>query len=220
LAREAEAASDTADSGGHEVVKVAVCGGSELQSAEANIVESFVVKGEAHISILDKLMDGKGGIVGLNYSVRHLGGRDDREGRHDTIGVLLTNLGDEKSAHTRASSTTHGVSHLETLETVARFCLLADNVKDGVNELSSFSVVALGPVVSSTSLAKDEVVRAEKLAERSSTDRVHSSGLEIHEDSTRDVASTGGLIEVNVDAFELEIRISVVGSSRINAVFI
>jgi len=220
LTREAEAAGGAADSSRDKVVEVTVCGGGELEGAEADIVESLVIKGEALVGVFDKLVDREGGVVGLDDGVGHLGGGDDGVGRHDTIGVLLTDLGDEEGAHTRASSTTHGVGHLETLEAVAGLSLLADNVKHGVNELSTLGVVALGPVVTSTSLAEDEVVGAEELAERSGTDGVHGTGLKIHEDGTGDIATTGGLVEVHGDTLELEIGVTVVCAGGVNTVLV
>lgn len=54
--------------------------------------------------------------------------------------------------HTRASTTTQGVSHLETLQTVAVLGLLADDIHDRVDELGALGVVTLGPVVASTRL--------------------------------------------------------------------
>jgi len=45
------------------------------------------------------------------------------------------------------------VCQLESLDAVAGLGLLADNVEDGVDELSSLCVVALGPVVASAALA-------------------------------------------------------------------
>merc|ERR1712100_467823 len=140
----------------------------------------FVVNAHDLIGVLNKLMDGEGGVVGLNDGVGHLGGGHDREGAHHTVGVFLTDLGDEEGSHTGSSATTERVGHLEALEAVAALRFLADNIEDGVNELSTFGVVALGPVVSGTGLAEDEVVGSEELTEGSSTDGVHGAGLEIH----------------------------------------
>jgi len=44
------------------------------------------------------------------------------------------------------------VGELETLQAVAALCLFADHIEDGVHQLSSLSVVTLGPVVSSATL--------------------------------------------------------------------
>ena len=113
---------------------------------------------------------------------------------NDTIHVLVANLGGEDSPHAGASATTKGVRDLEALEAVGGLCLRAHNVEHRVNELSTLgSVVALGPVVAGTGLAEDEVVRAKDLAIRTSANRVHGTRLEIHEDSTGNVLTTGGL---------------------------
>ena len=109
---------------------------------------------------------------------------------------------------------------LEALEAIAALSLLSDNIENGVNELSSLSVVTLGPVVTSTSLSEDEVIRSEELTERSSSDGVHGTGLEIHEDGSGDVSSTSGFVVVNVDSLQLEVRISVIGTGGVNSVFV
>ena len=80
--------------------------------------------------------------------------------------------------------------------------------------------MTLGPVVTSTGLTENEVVGSEKLTEGASTNGVHSAGLEVHKDSARNVTATGCFVEVNVDAFELEVRVTVVGTSWVNSVFI
>ena len=109
---------------------------------------------------------------------------------------------------------------LETLEAIATFSFFSNDVENGVNELSTLSVVTLGPVVTSTSLTEDEVVGSEELTERTSTDGVHGSWFKIHEDSTGDISTTSGLIVINVDSLELEIRVSVISTSGVNTVFI
>ena len=202
------------------MVKITVGGGGELEGSEADIVEGLVINAHDLISVLDELMDGEGGVVGLNDGVGHLGGGDDGEGAHDSVGVLLSDLGDQKGSHTGASTTTEGVGDLEALKAVAALSLLADNVEDGVDELSTLSVVTLGPIVTSTGLTEHEVVRAEELAEGTGTDGVHGTGLEVHKNSAGNVSSTGGLVVVDVDSLKLEIGVTVVGTSGVNAVLI
>jgi hypothetical protein len=85
------------------------------------------------------------------------------------------------------------VGDLEALEAVAALSLAADDVEDLVDQLSTLSVMALGPVVSGTGLAEDEVVGAEQLSERSSADRVHGSRLQIDQDGTGNELVSGGL---------------------------
>lgn len=138
-------------------------------------------------------MDGESGVVGLNDGVGHLRGWDNGESGHHSVGEFLADLGKQESSHTRSGTTTERVGDLEALEAVAAFGLTADNVEDVVDELSTLGVVALGPVVSGTGLAKDEVVGTEELTERTGTDGVHGTGLEIDEDSARNILLVGGL---------------------------
>jgi len=220
LTRETKGAGGTADSSRHEMVKITVGRGGQLQGAEADIVKGLVIKREALVRVLHKLMHGKGAVIRLNHGIGHLGGRDHGEGGHDTVGVLLTDLRDQKCTHTGTGSTTHGVGELETLKAVARLGLLADNVQHGVDQLSTLGVVTLGPVVTGSVLSEDEVIGAEKLAERTGTDRVHGTGLQVHKDGTGHIASTGGLVEVHVDALQLKIGVTVVGTRRVYTVLI
>ena len=54
------------------MIEIAVGGGGELESSEADIIQSLVVDAVCLVSVLDELMDGEGGVVRLNDSVRHL----------------------------------------------------------------------------------------------------------------------------------------------------
>eukprot|EP00043_Microstomoeca_roanoka_P004868 m.52369 g.52369 ORF g.52369 m.52369 type:complete len:506 (-) comp12695_c0_seq1:22-1539(-) len=220
LTREAKASGNTAHAGGDKVVEVTICGGCELEGTEADIVQGFVINAVSLISVLDELVHREGGVVGLNDCVRHLGGRHNRECVHDTVGVLLADLGDEEGAHTGTCTTTEGVCELETLQAVATLSLLADDIEDGVDELSTLCVVTLGPVVTSTRLAKDKVVGTEDLTVGTRADRVHGSGLEINKDGAGNVLATGGLIVVDVDALELEVRVACTSTSGVNTVLI
>ena len=165
-------------------------------------------------------MYGKGTVIWLDDGIGHLGGWHDGEAHHHTVGVFLTDLGDQESTHTSTRSSTEGVGHLETLEAIARFGFLAGDIQDRVDEFSTFGVVTLSPVVTGTSLAEDKVVGAEDLAERSGADRVHRSWFQIYQDSAGDILATGGFVEVDVDALQLEIGVTVVGSSWVNSVFV
>merc|ERR1712057_61845 len=220
LTGEAEAAGHAGHAGGAEVVEVTVGGGGELEGTEADVVQGLVVKAHALVGVLDKLVDGEGGVVGLDDGVGHLGGGHDGEGEHHAVGVLLADLGDEEGSHTGASAATEGVAELEALEAVAGLGLLAHNIEDGVDELGTLSVVTLGPVVTGASLAEDEVVGAEELTEGAGADGVHGAGLEVHEDGAGHVAAAGGLVVVHVNALQLEVGVTVVGTGRVDAMLI
>jgi len=86
------------------------------------------------------------------------------------------------------------VGDLETLEAVAALGLAAHDIEDLVDQLGTLGVMTLCPVVTSTRLAEDEVVRAEQLAEGTSADGVHGTGLEIDEDGTGHELVVGRLL--------------------------
>jgi len=112
------------------------------------------------------------------------------------------------------------VCELETLEAIARFGFLTDNVEDGINEFGTFGVVTLGPVISGTGLSEDKVIWAEDLTEWARSNGVHGSWFEIDEDGSWNVLLGCGFVEVHIDTFELEIGITVEGTGGINAVLI
>jgi hypothetical protein len=85
------------------------------------------------------------------------------------------------------------VGDLEALQAVATLSLATDDIQDLVNQLSTLSVMTLGPVVSSTGLAENEVVGTEQLAEGTGADSVHGAGLEIDEDGARNILVAGSL---------------------------
>merc|ERR1712072_1137483 len=72
LTWESEAAGNTGESGGDEMVKITIGWGGELEGSEADIVKSFVINAHNLIGVLDKLMDGKGSVVWLNNGIRYL----------------------------------------------------------------------------------------------------------------------------------------------------
>merc|ERR1719345_1993 len=220
LTGESEAASHTGEGGGDEMVEITVGGGGELEGPEADIVEGLVVDAHNLIGVLNELMHGEGGVVGLNDGVGDLGGWHDGEGAHNSVGVFLTDLGDNEGSHSGSGTATKRVGDLESLEAIAALSFLADDIEDGVDELSAFGVMSLGPVVTGAGLSEDKVVGAEELTERSSTDGIHGAGLEIHKDSAGDVTATGSLVVVDVDPLELEVGISVVRTGRVNSMFV
>jgi hypothetical protein len=197
--------SKTGGNSGHgsrdQVVKITISGGGEFKSSETDIIKSFVINDEDHIGIFDQLMDGKGGIVWFNNGIRDFGGWDNWESFHDSVGVFFSDFGDQKSSHSRSSSSSKRVGDLESLETVTSFSFFSADIEDWVNKFSSFSVVSFGPVVSGSGLSEDKVIRSEKLSERSGSNRVHGTGFKIHKDSSGDISSSSSFVEINIDSF-------------------
>jgi hypothetical protein len=218
LAREAERNCHTGHDSRDEVVEITVRGVGKLESTHADVVESLVVNAEGLVGVLHKLVDGESGVVRLNDCVGDLGGGHHREGGHHAVGEFLADLGDQESTHTGTGTTAERVGDLETLEAVAALSLATDNVENLVNELSTLSVMTLGPVVAGTGLAEDEVVGAEKLTEGTGTDGVHGTGLKIDEDGAGNILVAGSLVEVDVHALELKLRSAIIHAIAVEAV--
>merc|ERR1712117_429631 len=92
LAREPETCGYARHGKRDKMVEVTIGRSSQLKCAEADVIKCFIVNAECLICVLDQLMHRQGGIIGFNYSVRDLWWRDDREGVHDPIRVLLPDL--------------------------------------------------------------------------------------------------------------------------------
>ena len=67
------------------------------------------------------------------------------------------------------------MAHPEALGAIAIFGLHADDFKHRIDQLSTFGVTTLRPIVSGSSLSEDKVVRVEGLAEQTGTKRSSSA---------------------------------------------
>ena len=124
------------------------------------------------------------GNLSTSVTGNHLGGWHNREGVHDSVRVLLTDLGDEEGSHSRSGTTTKGVCQLEPLETITALSFFPHNIKNGIYKLSTLCVVTFCPVVSSSTLSKDKVVWTEYLSKWSRTDRVHGARFKIYKNGS------------------------------------
>lgn len=192
---ESQRGGDTAHDDGNQVVQVTECRLVDLQGLHADVVQGFVVDTESLVRVFDKLVDGERSVVRLNDGVgdlsiasvlipptdsarTNLGGRNDGESAHHSIGELLSDLGDQERTHTGTGTTTEGVGDLETLQTVDSFGFFSDDIEDRVDEFGTFSVMALGPVVTSTGLTKDAVEGVSARRTHQKVPRTHKlSGL-------------------------------------------
>ena len=202
------------------MVEITVSGGCKFEGAEAYIIKSLIVDDLDFVGVFDELVDGESGIVRLDNCIGDFGGGKNGKSLHNPVGVFLTDFCDEEGSHTGTGSSSEGVANLEALETVTAFCFFADDVEDRVDELGAFGVMAFGPVVSGSGLAEDEVVGAEELAERPGAHGVHCPRLQVHEDGARDVAPARRLVVVDVDPLQLEVRLPLVHTRRVDPVLV
>ena len=110
--------------------------------------------------------------------------------------------------------------HPNYLETVAALGLLPHHVQDAVHELGPLGVVTLGPVVAGAGLSEHEVVGSEDLTEGPRPHAVHGPGLQVHQHGPGHVLAAAGLVVVDIDPLQLEVRVSMVCASGVNAVLI
>ena len=80
--------------------------------------------------------------------------------------------------------------------------------------------MTLGPVVTSSGLTKHKVVRSEDLAIWTRPDTVHGARLQVHQDSPGYILATTGLVVVDIDSLQLQVRLTSVGTSGVNTMFI
>ena len=112
------------------------------------------------------------------------------------------------------------MGELEALKAVTALSLLADDIENRVDELSSLCVMSLGPVVAGTRLSEDKVVWAEDLTKWARAHRVHGAWLKINKYSTGYILASCGFIVVYIDPLQLEVRVSVVGAGGVDAVLV
>ena len=72
LTRETQTGGHTRHDSRDQVIQVTVGWSGELESTEANVIQSFIVNAESFIRVLNQLVDGKSCIVRLDNSVRDL----------------------------------------------------------------------------------------------------------------------------------------------------
>ena len=137
LTREPQASGNTRHGQRNQMVQITISGIGQFQGSEADIIQSLIVNAVCLIGIFYQLVNRQSCIVRFNHGIRHLGRWYNRVGVHDPVWVLLTDLGDEQSTHSRSSATTQRVGQLESLQAVARFSFLADNIQHGIHQFST-----------------------------------------------------------------------------------
>lgn len=84
-----------------EVIQIPKARSCELECPKSDVIEGLVVKDHAFVCIFQQV-NRKSAIVGLYYSVRHLGGEEHTKCVNHSIWVLLLDLGYQQYSHCRA----------------------------------------------------------------------------------------------------------------------
>ena len=202
------------------MVQVTIGWSGKFKSSETDIIKSFIINNLTLIWVFDKLMYGKCSIIWFYNSIRYFWGWENRESGHNSIWIFFSNFRDKEGTHTGTSTTTEGVTYLESLKAITSFGFFSYYIKYGINKFSTFSIMSLSPIVTSTSLSKNKVIWSEKLTKWSSSNWVHGTWFEVHKDSSWNKSTTSGFIIVNINSFELKIRITMICTGWINTMFI
>lgn len=109
---------------------------------------------------------------------------------------------------------------METLKTVATFGFLANDVEDGIDQLCAFRVMPFRPIVTGATLPEDKIVRSKYLTERARSYRIHRARFQIDQNGSRNVFPAGRFVVINVNTFQLEIGVTVIGSRRIDSMLV
>jgi hypothetical protein len=126
---ESEGSSQTGDDLSDKSVKVGVGWSFDIEVSSADIVDSFVIKHERDIFVLEEGVGGKDGIVWLNDGVGDLWGWVDGETELGFLAVIDRKSFEEEGSETRSSTTSDGVEDEESLETCAVISELSDSVE-------------------------------------------------------------------------------------------
>merc|ERR1719394_466155 len=199
-----------------------------LQDVHYDAVERLVVDDVGLVSVLEELVGGQDGVVGLDNGVGDLGGRVDRVGLGQAVRVGIADLEQEQSSESGSRASAERVGNLEALDVARALSLLTDDIDGLLDDLGALGVVALGPVVARAGVSEHEVIGLEGLADRRGGDNIERTGLEVDHNGARDplagallallltgvVGATAVLLlEVDVDFVAVEVHVeAVVGS--------
>ena len=96
---------------------------------EANVIKCLIVDTICFVGVFYELVDRESGVVRLNNCVRYFRGGDHWVGVHDSVRILLPDLGDEEGSHPWPGATSQRVGQLETLQAVAPLRLLPERLE-------------------------------------------------------------------------------------------
>ena len=196
---ESEGGSEGGDDLGNESVQVGVGWSLDIEVSSADIIDSFVIKDNGNIGVLQEGVGGEHGVVWLNNGSGDLWGWVDGETELGFLTVINGKSLEEERSKSGTSSSTDGVEDKETLETSALIGELSDSVKAEINDFFTDGVMSSGEVVGGIFFTGDELLWMEELSVGSGSDLIDNGWLEIEEDSSWDVLTSTSLGEEGVE---------------------
>jgi hypothetical protein len=181
-------------------VQVGVGWTFDIKGTTADIVDSFVIKHDSDISVLQKRVGGKNGVVRLYDGGGDLRGWVYSETQFGFLTVVNGKTLQKERSKTRSGTSTDSVEDHETLKTSTVVSKLSDAVKGKVDNFLTNGVVTTGVVVGGIFLSGDQLFRVEQLTVSSSADFVNDGRFQVKKDGTRDVLSGTSFREEGVES--------------------
>lgn len=128
--------------------------------------------------------------------------------------------GEMMSAHTTITTIFKMQIKWTYLKTIASFGFLSNYIQYRINQFGTFGIMAFGPIVAGSRLAKYKIIRSIQLTVKTRSHRVHCAGLQIDQYRTWYIFATTRLIVIHVDAFQLQFGIAIIGAGCIDGMFI
>ena len=178
---ESEGGSEGGDNLSDESVQVGVGWSLDIEVSSADIVNGLVIDHDRDVSVLQKGMGGKDGVVWLNNSGGYLWRWVDGESKLGLLTVIDGKSLEEKRSKAGSSTSTDGVEDKETLKTSALIGKLSDSVEAEIDDLLTNGVMTSGEVVGGVLFTRDELFWMEQLSVCSSSNLVNDGWLEIKE---------------------------------------
>ena len=145
---ESEGGSEGGDDLGNESVQVGVGWSLDIEVSSADIIDSFIIKDNGNIGVLQEGVGGEHGVVWLNNGSGDLWGWVDGETELGFLTVINGKSLEEERSKSGTSSSTDGVEDKETLETSALIGELSNSVKAEINDFFTDGVMSSSEVVS------------------------------------------------------------------------
>jgi hypothetical protein len=119
---ETQAGGDGADNLSNQAVQMLVVGTGNVQTASADVVDSFIVNKEGAVGVLDGAVCRQNSVVGFHDGGRHARSRVYGEFELALLAIVGREALEEKRTETGTSTATKGVEDEETLEGRAVVC--------------------------------------------------------------------------------------------------
>jgi len=155
---ETKGGSEGTDDLRNQTIQVGVSWPLDVKVATADIVKSLVTEAESTISVLQKGVSRKHGVVRFDHGCRDLRTGRDSERKFGLAAVVNRKALQKKRTKTGTSTSTSSVEDKETLKSSTVISEFTDTVQDSVDDFLSDGVVSTGVVVSGIFLSTNDLL--------------------------------------------------------------